>query len=133
AALKSLADEDALAFFTCAQRAAALARTATDAGFEEDVGDVCSRTGRPDEAREHFGRSLAAARSPLDRGRVRAKLAGLSTANRDLQGAWRQIDSGFSEIRSSMPTLSPVSVAGSLAQGLLASLLGKRRAAPLPQ
>src|SRR5262249_2134090 len=100
AAHRDSANEEAYAFLHEASRAAAGAVITPDARLHEVLGEVCSRTGRVDEAEVHFERAIAASPSPIKRALLRARMADMYSFGVcwDLRLVRKHLHEGYREL-----------------------------------
>ncbi|MFW6057576.1 MAG: diguanylate cyclase [Persicimonas sp.] len=113
-ALRRNAFEEAYGFLTTATRWAP-PEAAEDGRLARATGEACAATGRVAEALAQFEAATAVAQGPLERARLRARLARVWMASLEMDEAWQQIRQALEEIDSSPPRpgaasgLSPVS------------------------
>ncbi len=98
AAMGRLGDEDAYEFLRRAADAADAGKISPSLALHEALGEVCSRTGRWDEARRHVAAALDLSNDALRRAALRARLARVYIANRAAEPAWREVEAGFADM-----------------------------------
>ena len=97
-ALEDFAHEEAHAFLLVAQTNAERAGLDPPLEFEEAIGEVCARTGRLADSIQHLERIIGKTTDPLERARLRARLAQTQCANFYFEPARREAEAGFAEL-----------------------------------
>jgi diguanylate cyclase (GGDEF)-like protein len=121
-ALRNNASEDAYAFLTTAQRHAL---DVVDATLVLALGEACAATGRVDEANEHFQDAVELSETPIERARLRARIARVRMAVLEMDDAWDHIQLALDELDSSVPSSSLLRGFGSVFAWLFAFVLAR--------
>ncbi len=120
AAFRRFADEDAYQYFETAARLSELAGLPPDPALDDHRGQVCTRLGRLGEAVTAFERALEASESPLDRARIRTRLAWLHGACCRGEPALVELGRAFAELDRPVPRGGPVRTLFALGRATLA-------------
>ncbi|WAS92510.1 protein kinase domain-containing protein [Nannocystis punicea] len=127
------ADEDAYRYFRRADELRARVGLPPDPRLDEGLSEVCSRTGRHDEADVHVSRAMSQEQDPLRRAQLLRRRARVELFRLEHQRALASLASAFAEVDAAMPSRGPLALALSAVMGLLAVLIaatGAGRASP---
>lgn len=97
-ALEHFAYNEAYDFLDTARRIARDAGLPPDERLDRALGDVCSRTGRVDEATTHLESALKLCTDATGRAQLRARLARIQIWELEIERAAQEIEAAFAEI-----------------------------------
>ncbi|MCY1055517.1 ATP-binding protein [Nannocystis sp. SCPEA4] len=117
------ADEDAYRYFVRAEELRARLGLPPDPRLDEGLSEVCSRTGRHDEAEVHVSRAMSQEKDPIRRAQLLRRRARVELFRLEHRRALASLAAAFAEVGAAMPTRSPLALALSAVMWLLAVLI----------
>ncbi len=125
-ALHNHAFEEAYEFLSTARRVGAPADDDdTTSPLARALGEACAGSGRVDEALAHFDGATDAAATPVERARLRGRIARVQMAALEMDDAWAQVHRALAELNSTVSSLSVVRALGTLVAWLFAWVLAR--------